>query len=256
MKSLIAWQSTLDSGMNYWQMQSGRRGLAHATHSGTPWSPAGFACSLCSLFLPPKKGVEREGRRRHGFSLTAQILLCCPVYCHVQLFTGCIPTSPSAVCRCSCRTSATASTWSLTRLDALAAEVVDTLTALDNAHQHATIPTPPSEQCAGASTSAADAAGQSGSAAAGSTAGVAGSGSSSSSDNSNGAHIRNSQQQSAAAGFAAVRQQAQRYPMQVLDAVNAVLFQRHGYSACNRYAPCCCCLLAESNQLMPLESCL
>jgi hypothetical protein len=57
------------------------------------------------------------------------------------------------------------------------------------------------------------------------------------------------------AGFAAVRQQAQRYPMQVLNAVNAVLFQRHGYSACNRYAPCCCCLLAESSSCLCRAAC-
>jgi hypothetical protein len=31
-----------------------------------------------------------------------------------------------------------------------------------------------------------------------------------------------------------VRQQAQCFPMQVLNAVNAVMFRRHGYEACNR----------------------
>jgi hypothetical protein len=41
-------------------------------------------------------------------------------------------------------------------------------------------------------------------------------------------------QQATAAASAAVRQQAQRYPMQALNAVNAVLFRRHGYAACNR----------------------
>lgn len=104
---------------------------------------------------------------------------------------------------CLCRTSATASTWSLKCLDALAAEVADTLTALDG---DATS----QPQHSAASSSSSSGAGQ----------------------------LRDVDQQrqgkQAAAVAAAVRQQAQRYPMQVLNAVNAVLFRRHGYAACNR----------------------
>jgi hypothetical protein len=99
-----------------------------------------------------------------------------------------------------CRTSATASTWSLNRLDALAAEVVDTLTALDDN-------TTPQQTDSSSSSSSSSVAGQ---------------------------HRDQQQEQQHGQQAAAVRQQAQRYPMQVLNAVNAVLFRRHGYSACNR----------------------
>lgn len=118
---------------------------------------------------------------------------------------ACVPLCPS-----QCRTSATASTWSLQRLAGLAAEVVDHLTALEQHtyHHQQQQQTPPA---ADSSTPPA-AAGSVGSA----------------------ATISNSSSSSSSAAFD-VRQQAQRFPMQVLSAVNAVLFQRHGYSACNRF---------------------
>jgi len=129
----------------------------------------------------------------------------------------CINTS----CRCMlvlcCRTSATASTWSLQRLDALAAEVVDTLTALEDSSH-----TPPP-------------------AAAGTTINKAfnnvtadGSSSTQISEQQQQQQSRPQQDSNVRAAFAAVRQQAQQYPMQVLNALNHVLFRRHGYSACNR----------------------
>jgi hypothetical protein len=83
----------------------------------------------------------------------------------------------------ACRTGATAATWSLQRLDALAAEVID---VLQQEHPQ--------------------------------TLGSA--------DNSS---------SSSKPSAARPRVLANKYPMQVLSAVNSVLFGRQGYAACNRY---------------------
>eukprot|EP00882_Tetradesmus_deserticola_P011815 GHRQ01012506.1.p1 GENE.GHRQ01012506.1~~GHRQ01012506.1.p1 ORF type:complete len:401 (+),score=198.88 GHRQ01012506.1:357-1559(+) len=98
---------------------------------------------------------------------------------------------------CACRTGATAATWSLQRLDALAAEVINVLH-----HEHPEVLV----LADGSSSSTPDVSSETG-------------------------------------GSAAVTQQiskrphvlASKFPMQVLSAVNSVLFGRQGYAACNRY---------------------
>jgi hypothetical protein len=108
---------------------------------------------------------------------------------------------------CHCRTGATAATWSLQRLDALAADVIDVL-------QHDHPETLESSDSSSSSSSARDISSEEDS----------GSGSSSS-----------VAQQSSTAATARPRVLSQKYPMQVLGAVNSVLFGRQGYAACNRY---------------------
>eukprot|EP00879_Flechtneria_rotunda_P012425 GHRR01012975.1.p2 GENE.GHRR01012975.1~~GHRR01012975.1.p2 ORF type:complete len:118 (+),score=45.75 GHRR01012975.1:864-1217(+) len=103
-------------------------------------------------------------------------------------------------CAMSCRTLASASTWSLSRLDALADEVRHTLAT----------------QQADKISSSSDSHG--------------------SSSGSNAADGSVSNGMAATADVAEfVRAQVRQFPMQVLCAVNAVLFDRHGYTACNRY---------------------
>jgi hypothetical protein len=111
---------------------------------------------------------------------------------------------------CACRTGATAATWSLQRLDALAADVID---VLQHDHPQALLPADTSS-----SSSAPDASSEKDS------------GSSSSSSSSGSVA-----QQTSKAATARPRVLSQKYPMQVLGAVNSVLFGRQGYAACNRY---------------------
>eukprot|EP00878_Enallax_costatus_P017633 GHUV01018527.1.p1 GENE.GHUV01018527.1~~GHUV01018527.1.p1 ORF type:complete len:426 (+),score=190.14 GHUV01018527.1:1236-2513(+) len=117
-----------------------------------------------------------------------------------------------------CRTSATASTWSLARLDALAAEVVDTLTAQNPQLAAEDSHTPASAFRDLSNPSRAAFKAIEGSPARAATA--------------------NATSELSAQPFrasTAVQDYAQHFPMQVLTAVNSVLFGRHGYSACNRY---------------------
>lgn len=113
-----------------------------------------------------------------------------------KLLAGCLVAGLTSGCvhihvLLSYRTGATAATWSLQRLDALAAEVIDNLQ-----QQH--------PQTIDSTWSLDE------------------------------EEFRRSTQRSAKL-HEKMRVLAHQYPMQVLMAVNGVLFGRHGYSACNRY---------------------